>query len=98
MVEPFVRYDGDPRRGPGALISLHQPQPQRILQRYAGVFDFVDGANLWRAACPIVQVTDKQQIEIKGSAAVVWGVTFTAYPGSDGVAVHYMLKIPSLAS
>ncbi len=67
-------------------------------QQYAAVWDFVDGSNLWRAACPIVQVTDKQQFQVKAGGAVMLGVTFTAYPGSDGVSVHYMGLIPSLAA
>lgn len=67
-------------------------------EHYAAIFDVVDGVNLWRAVCPDLQVTDKQSLTIKAASAILYGVTFTAYPGSDGTAVHYMHKMPGLAT
>ncbi len=61
--------------------------------KYAAVFDIVDGDNHVRAVCPSLQVTDRTEFAVKAGEAITYGVTLTAYPGSDGVAVawHYLL-------
>jgi hypothetical protein len=67
-------------------------------QRYATLFDIVDGDNLIRAVCPNVQVTDKQSLAFKNSASIAYGVTMTAYPGSDGTAIHWYYQLGALAA
>lgn len=61
-------------------------------QRYAAVFDLVDGSNHIRAVVPTVEVTDRTEFTIAAGQAITYGVTLTAYAGSDGVAVewHYI--------
>lgn len=66
-------------------------------QKYAAVFDLVDGANAIRAVVPNFEVTDKKEFEIKAGAAVQYGVTLTAYPGGDGVAIHWYYVLDALA-
>lgn len=65
--------------------------------RYAMVIDMVDGDNRVRAVCPAVSVTDRKEFAVKSGEAVEYGVTLTAYPGSDGTAVHWYYSIPALA-
>lgn len=67
-------------------------------QQYSAVFDLVDGPNRMRMVVPICEVTDRTEIDIKSASAVTYGVTLTAYPGSDGVAIHTYYLIPALAS
>lgn len=66
-------------------------------QEYAAVFDIVDGTNLVRACVPSVQVTNRQQFQVSAGNPLSYGVTLTAFPGSDGVAVHWYYHLPSLA-
>jgi hypothetical protein len=66
------------------------------VQKYAAVFDMVDGTNHLRAYCPSVEVTGRDDTEVKAGAAVTWGVTLTAYPGSDGVACHWFAVLAAL--
>lgn len=61
------------------------------------VFDLVDGGNLVRAVVPQLEVTGRKEFNIKSSEAVTYGVTLTAYPGSDGVAVHWYYLLSDLA-
>lgn len=67
-------------------------------QKYAFVGDMVDGLNHLRVYCPSVEVTDRDDTAIKASQAVTYGVTLTAYPGSDGVAAHWYALLNALAA
>lgn len=67
-------------------------------QRYAAIFQVKDGPNTMLACCPEVQVTDQQSLAIKNGAGIAYGVSLTAYPGSDGTAVHWFMLLDALAS
>lgn len=67
-------------------------------QRYAAVFDVVDGNNHIRAFCPEVEVTGRNDFSVAGGAAISYGVTLTAYQGSDGVAIHWFYLLDALAT
>lgn len=64
---------------------------------YAAVFDMVDGSNHVRAVCPTLQVTDRTEFQVSAGSPISYGVTLTAYPASDGVAVHWYYKLADLA-
>jgi hypothetical protein len=66
--------------------------------RYAGVLDVVDGVNHIRAVCPSLEVTDRNEFSVQAGEAITYGVTLTAFPGSDGVAVHWYYVLDALAS
>lgn len=70
---------------------------QRTIE-YAAVFDVVDGANYIRAVVPVLQVTDRSEYALKAGEPITYGVTCTAYPGSDGVAVHWYYLLDALAA
>lgn len=65
--------------------------------KYAGVFDIVDGDNHLRLVCPSLQVTDRTEFQAAAGAAITYGVTLTAFPASDGVAVHWYVVADALA-
>jgi hypothetical protein len=65
--------------------------------QYASVFDLVDGANRIRAVVPIVEVTGRKEFSISSASAVQYGVTLTAYPGTDGVAIHWYYVVDALS-
>lgn len=67
------------------------------IQEYTAVFDIVDGTNLVRACVPGLQVTGRQQFQASAGNPLTYGVTLTAFPGSDGVAVHWYYHLPALA-
>jgi hypothetical protein len=64
--------------------------------RYAAVFEVVDGTNHVRAYCPSVEVTDRADLSVQAGNEISYGVTLTAYPGSDGVAVHWFYILDAL--
>jgi hypothetical protein len=66
------------------------------VQKYAAVFDLIDGANHKRCYCPSVEVTGRDDEQIKAAAVDSLGVTLTAYPGSDGVAAHWFILLDAL--
>jgi hypothetical protein len=66
-------------------------------RRYTAVFDLVDGDNHVRAVCPSVEVTDRTELQIQAGQPVTYGVTCTAYAGSDGTAVHWYYLLDALA-
>lgn len=66
-------------------------------QQYSSVFDLVDGPNRIRAVVPILEVTDRKDFEFKSASVVQYGVTLTAYPGSDGVSIHWYYLVAGLA-
>ena len=67
-------------------------------QRYAAVFDIVDGDNHVRAVVPTVEVTDRTEFSVQAGQAITYGVTLTAYAASDGVAVHWYYVADALAT
>jgi hypothetical protein len=67
-----------------------------VRQLYAAVFELVDGVNRMRFYCPQVEVTAQQSIKVANSAAVEWGVTFSAYPDTSGNYIYPYFAIPSL--
>jgi hypothetical protein len=67
-------------------------------QRYAAVFDAVDGSNLIRTYAPSVEVTEKDSFTIKAGDAILYGTTMTAYANSSGVSVETFYLIPELAA
>jgi hypothetical protein len=68
------------------------------VQKYAAVFDVVDGLNHIRCYCPSVEVTDREDFSIKAGAVIQYGVTLTAYPNSAGVAAHWYYVLNALAA
>jgi hypothetical protein len=71
--------------------------PARV-QTYVGVFTATDGNNIIRKVCPLLQVTDQADEVIAQSGNIQYGVTFTAYPDSTGVAIYTYLLVPNLAT
>jgi hypothetical protein len=67
-------------------------------EQYSAVFDLVDGPNRIRAVVPILEVTGRKEFNIKSAEAVQYGMTFTCYPGSDGVAIHWYYVVAGLAT
>jgi hypothetical protein len=67
-------------------------------QKYAAVFEIVDGSNHLRAFCPSVEVTDRADLSVTAGSEISYGVTLTAYPGTDGVAVHWFYLLAALAT
>jgi hypothetical protein len=65
-------------------------------QKYAAVFEVVDGANHVRAFAPSVEVTDRADLSVTAGSEISYGVTMTAYPGTDGVAVHWFYVLDAL--
>ncbi len=66
--------------------------------RIAGIFTIVDGDRLLRGVIPQMEVTASREWEAKAGAEINYGVTFTAYPGSDGTAIHWYAINPALAA
>jgi hypothetical protein len=66
-------------------------------QLYAAVFDIVDGPNHVRACAPQLEVTGQDNFAATPVAPLTYGVTLTAYPGSDGVAIHWYYVLDALA-
>jgi hypothetical protein len=66
--------------------------------RYATVFDVVDGTDHLRMVCPVVEVTNRDSRAIKAGEAIEYGVEYTAYPDSTGVAVYSYYKVAALGS
>src|SRR5215218_5029603 len=64
--------------------------------KYAAVFEVVDGVNHVRALCPSVEVTDRADFSVFAGTEKKYRVTLTAYPGADGVAVHWFYLLDAL--
>lgn len=69
-----------------------EPRTEEIV----GVFDLVDGPNRIRAVVPIMEVTARKEFSIASANPVQYGVTLTAYPGTDGVAIHWYYVVDGL--
>jgi hypothetical protein len=65
-------------------------------EKYAAAFEIVDGANHLRAFCPSLEVTDRADLAVTAGSEISYGVTCTAYPGADGVAVHWFYLMDAL--
>lgn len=65
-------------------------------EQLSAVFDLVDGSNRIRAVVPILEVTGRKEFNIKSADPVTYGVTMTAYPGTDGVAIHWYYVVAGL--
>lgn len=96
-------YDRLPLSGVGAIApdangAFSIKEGTARTQRYAAVFEVVDGENHIRMYCPAVEVTDREGLSIGAGNAITRGVTLTAYPNSFGVAVETFYRIPSLAA
>jgi hypothetical protein len=70
---------------------------QARTQLYAGVFDIVDGKNAIRALVPTFEVTGQEDFSAQPGNPITYGCTLTAYPGSTGVAIHWMYLLDALS-
>lgn len=67
-------------------------------QRYACVFEIVDGDNHIRMYCPSAEVTDRDGFTTKSGEVISRGVTLTAYPNSSGISTETFYLVPELAA
>lgn len=67
-------------------------------QSYVAVFTSTDGVNIIRKVLPNIMITDKDDEVIAQNAGITYGVTFTAFPDSAGVAVYTYMIVPNLAT
>lgn len=65
-------------------------------ERYMIGFDTVDGANKRRVFGPLASSAPNGDLTTKKGEEIVYGVTFTATPGPDGVAVHRFVLMDAL--
>ena len=65
-------------------------------QRYAAVFDVIDGTNHIRAYCPSIEVTNRSDVKVGNGNEISWGVDLTAYPNSSGVAIQWYFLVSAL--
>jgi hypothetical protein len=96
-------YDRLPLAGAGSIVpdangAFSIQEGTARTQRYAAVFEIVDGVNHVRMYAPAVEVTDREGFKVSSGEAITRGVTLTAYPNSSGVAVETFYKIPALAA
>lgn len=96
-------YNRLPLTGDDALVvgtdgSLDFTEGVQRVAEYSAVFDIIDGANHIRGVVPVLQVTDRTEFNVKAGEPITYGVTLTAYPGSDGVAVHWYYILDALAA
>lgn len=68
------------------------------VEEMCAVFDLVDGANRIRGVVPQLEVTGRKEFNIKSADPVQYGVTLTAYPGEDGVAIHWYYVVAAYAT
>jgi hypothetical protein len=81
--------------GTGAM-SFSTGKPD--LPHFAACFDIVDGANHIRAYCADVAVTGRVDLAAQAGQEIAYGVTLTAYPGSDGNAIQWFYLLDALKS
>ena len=67
-------------------------------QRYAAVFDVIDGSNHLRVYCPRLQVSSRKARTIAAGKEISYGVTLTALPDATGTAVYEFYVVAALAS
>jgi hypothetical protein len=68
------------------------------LPRYAAIFDVVDGVNHLRAYCSSVAATAKKNVTAAPGQSIEYGVTLTAYPDSNNVAIAWSYVLGALAT
>lgn len=66
--------------------------------RYMLGFDTVDGLNRRRVIAPMVGSAPNGDLVTKAGEEITYGVTFTAYVGPDGVAVHRYVLMDALST
>lgn len=82
---------------PGVGTGIFSIQEGLLVpQRYAAVFDMLDGADHIRLVCPSVEVTDKDPIINSPLGVSQYGVTLTAYPDGSNVSVYRYYQVASL--
>lgn len=96
-------YHGLPLTGTGSITvaadgSFDFTEGPLRTQEYAAVFDIVDGANLIRAVAPVVEVTNTREFDVRAGSPIAYGMTMTAYPGTDGTAIHWYYLLDALAA
>ncbi|MEU8023754.1 hypothetical protein AB0B88_16215 [Micromonospora haikouensis] len=96
-------YHRLPLTGPDAIdvaadgsFSIAEGEPRTA--EYSAVFDLVDGPNRIRAVVPQLEVTGRQEFSISKSSPVQYGVTLTAYPGPDNIAIEWHYLVAGLAT
>lgn len=94
---PLPGSTGGPTVTP-ATGALSVTEGQARVQSYVAVFTASDGANIIRKVCPNIQITDRTDEVISQGAPITYGVTFTAYPDSSGVAIYTYMIVPNLAT
>jgi hypothetical protein len=65
-------------------------------EQFAAVLDIVDGDNRLRAYAPLCEVTDRGNFQVSQGNPAQYPVTVTAFPGSDGVAIHWFYVVANL--
>lgn len=58
------------------------------LPRMPWVIDVIDGIHRIRLAIPDAQVTERGDVQYVGTDAILYPITLTAFPDSDGVKAH----------
>lgn len=62
---------------------------------FSAVFDVIDGANKIRFACPRLEVTNRDDLQIGNGNELSWGAEITAYPVA-GVSIAMYFIVPTL--
>jgi hypothetical protein len=96
-------YNRLPLSGTGSITvaadgSFDFTEGEPRTQEMCAVFDLVDGPNRIRGVVPSLEVTGRREFSIKSADPVQYGVTLTAYPGTDGVAIHWYYLVAGLAT
>lgn len=81
---------------PDATGAFDFTEGQHRTQKYAACFDVVDGLNHLRGFAVDVEVTDRADLSVTAGSEISYGVTLTAYPGPDGVAIHWFYLMDAL--
>jgi hypothetical protein len=83
---------------PDATGAFDFTEGEPRTEEMCAVFDLVDGPNRIRAVVPQLEVTNRKEFNIKSADPVQYGVTLTAYPGEDGVAIHWYYVVAAYAT
>jgi hypothetical protein len=95
-------YNSLPLSGGGAVVvdedlgAINWTTGPARAQRYAAVFDAVDGGNHIRIVCPSVEVTDKEGFSIAQGQPIQYGVTLKTYPDGTGVSAYFYTVLDAL--
>jgi hypothetical protein len=101
-VVPWTIYNRLPLTGAGSITptavtgAMATTTGPPSAQRWAGVFDVVDGANALRAVCPLLQNTTINDLTISSGEPIDLPVELTAFPDSTGVAIYWYTINPSI--